>query len=66
MAAIDQTHCKAFCKVAAILLHYFLLSSFTWMIVLAYTVYLSLVKVLDTYIPCLIQKFIAFAWGEYN
>ena len=64
MAGIDQTSCRAFCKVAAILLHFFLLSSFAWMVVLAFTVYLSLVKVLDIYAPRQMQKFVAFGWGK--
>ncbi|XP_074663095.1 adhesion G-protein coupled receptor G6-like isoform X2 [Tubulanus polymorphus] len=51
------------CKVVGILLHYFLLSSFTWMLVEAFYMYLALVKVFQPYFSRLLLKFSLVGWG---
>ncbi|KAF8763935.1 Adhesion G-protein coupled receptor G4 like protein [Argiope bruennichi] len=60
---IEQTRWIYGCMAIAVLLHYFMLASFTWMLVEAFIQYLNLVKVIGTYIPNLIQKAMIFAWG---
>ncbi|GFR08937.1 adhesion G-protein coupled receptor G6 [Trichonephila clavata] len=51
------------CITIAVFLHYFMLASFAWMLVEAFMQYLSLVKVIGTYIPGLMQKAMLFGWG---
>ncbi|GBN26586.1 Adhesion G-protein coupled receptor G4, partial [Araneus ventricosus] len=63
LIGIEKTESRYGCMAVAVLLHYFMLSSFTWMLVEAFMQYLSLVKVIGTYIPRLIQKAMLFAWG---
>ncbi|XP_029463674.1 adhesion G-protein coupled receptor G2-like [Rhinatrema bivittatum] len=53
----------ALCISVAILLHYFLLASFTWMGLEAVHMYFALVKVFNVYIPKYILKFCLFGWG---
>ncbi|KAM9840323.1 adhesion G-protein coupled receptor G6 [Aulostomus maculatus] len=51
------------CLSAAILLHYFLLTSFTWMALESVHMYIALVKVFNTYIRRYILKFCVVGWG---
>ncbi|XP_029966267.1 adhesion G-protein coupled receptor G6 isoform X2 [Salarias fasciatus] len=51
------------CLSAAILLHYFLLTSFTWMGLESIHMYIALVKVFNTYIRRYILKFCIVGWG---
>ncbi|XP_054724837.1 uncharacterized protein LOC129235174 [Uloborus diversus] len=64
MSGVEVTNSKKLCVIVSVLLHYFLLSSFAWMLVTAILQYYFLVrgrKVLD--VSYLIQKAAAFAWG---
>ncbi|XP_055937332.1 uncharacterized protein LOC129966790 isoform X1 [Argiope bruennichi] len=63
LIGIEKTESRYGCMTVAVLLHFFMLASFTWMLVEAFMQYLSLVKVIGTYIPRLIQKAMIFAWG---
>ncbi|GBO03413.1 Adhesion G-protein coupled receptor G6 [Araneus ventricosus] len=65
LVGIKKTGWGFGCMVVAVLLHYFMLASFSWMLVEAFLQYLCLVKVLGTYIPCMLQKAMLFAWGTY-
>ncbi|XP_013391984.1 adhesion G-protein coupled receptor G6 [Lingula anatina] len=51
------------CKLVAAFLHYFLLSTMSWMLVEAFYMYLALVKVFDVYFRKMILKFAVFGWG---
>ncbi|CAL1285037.1 unnamed protein product [Larinioides sclopetarius] len=51
------------CMTVAMLLHYFMLATFSWMIVEAILQYYVLVKIIGTYVPRFIQKASLFAWG---
>ncbi|CAI9532544.1 unnamed protein product, partial [Staurois parvus] len=51
------------CISVAAFLHYFLLVSITWMGLEAFHMYLSLVKVFNTYIRKYILKFCIIGWG---
>ncbi|XP_052240341.1 adhesion G-protein coupled receptor G6-like isoform X2 [Dreissena polymorpha] len=51
------------CKTVAVLLHYFLLVIMCWMLVEAFYMYQSLVKVFDTYIARFQLKAAVFSWG---
>ncbi|XP_047429455.1 adhesion G-protein coupled receptor G6 isoform X9 [Mugil cephalus] len=51
------------CLSVAILLHYFLLTSFTWMGLESIHMYIALVKVFNTYIRRYILKFCIVGWG---
>ncbi|XP_045917001.1 adhesion G-protein coupled receptor G6 isoform X7 [Micropterus dolomieu] len=51
------------CKCVAALLHYFLLTSFTWMGLESIHMYIALVKVFNTYIRRYILKFCIVGWG---
>ncbi|KAM9389949.1 adhesion G-protein coupled receptor G2 [Phaethornis superciliosus] len=51
------------CIAIAVLLHYFLLASFTWMGLEAFHMYLALVKVFNTYVRKYILKFCIVGWG---
>ncbi|CAG5126357.1 unnamed protein product, partial [Candidula unifasciata] len=53
----------ASCKVVAVLLHYFLLSSLTWMAVEAFYMYLALILVFKTYFTHFILKCCLVGWG---
>ena len=56
---------QIFCKIVAILLHYFSLASFCWMLMEAAMLYLKLISVFGgEYIQ--IRKFCAFGWGMYS
>ncbi|TNN34660.1 G-protein coupled receptor 126 [Liparis tanakae] len=52
------------CLSAAVLLHYFLLTTFTWMGLESLHMYIALVKVFNTYIRRYILKFCLVGWGE--
>uniref|UniRef100_A0A4W6EM91 Adhesion G-protein coupled receptor G6 n=1 Tax=Lates calcarifer TaxID=8187 RepID=A0A4W6EM91_LATCA len=51
------------CKSVAVFLHYFLLTSFTWMGLESIHMYIALVKVFNTYIRRYILKFCIVGWG---
>uniref|UniRef100_A0A667Y1Z5 Adhesion G-protein coupled receptor G6 n=1 Tax=Myripristis murdjan TaxID=586833 RepID=A0A667Y1Z5_9TELE len=51
------------CVSVAIFLHYFLLTSFTWMGLESIHMYIALVKVFNTYIRRYILKFCIVGWG---
>ncbi|KAM7368291.1 hypothetical protein PAMP_014526 [Pampus punctatissimus] len=51
------------CKWVAVSLHYFLLTSFTWMGLESIHMYIALVKVFNTYIRRYILKFCIIGWG---
>ncbi|KAL4226889.1 hypothetical protein ACF0H5_014867 [Mactra antiquata] len=51
------------CKVVAILLHYFLLSTLTWMLVEAINMYQALITVFTKYSGFFMLKRCIFAWG---
>ncbi|XP_071323526.1 adhesion G-protein coupled receptor G6 isoform X8 [Trachinotus anak] len=51
------------CLSMAVLLHYFLLTSFTWMGLESIHMYIALVKVFNTYIRRYILKFCIVGWG---
>ncbi|XP_077409500.1 adhesion G-protein coupled receptor G6 isoform X3 [Vanacampus margaritifer] len=51
------------CVAAAALLHYFLLTSFTWMGLESVHMYIALVKVFNTYVHRYILKFCLLGWG---
>ncbi|KAM3603119.1 uncharacterized protein V6R79_016738 [Siganus canaliculatus] len=51
------------CLSVAVLLHYFLLTSFTWMALESVHMYIALVKVFNTYIRRYILKFCIVGWG---
>ncbi|XP_063299684.1 adhesion G-protein coupled receptor G6 isoform X5 [Pelobates fuscus] len=51
------------CIAVAALLHFFLLSTFTWMGLEAVHMYIALVKVFNTYIRRYILKFCIIGWG---
>lgn len=52
------------CIAVAVTLHYFLLTSFTWMGLGAVNMYFALVKVFNVYVPSYIMKFCLLGWGE--
>ncbi|XP_061757354.1 adhesion G-protein coupled receptor G6 isoform X2 [Nerophis ophidion] len=54
---------EALCLAAAVLLHYFLLTSFTWMGLESVHMYIALVKVFNTYVRRYILKFCLLGWG---
>lgn len=56
---------EGLCLSAAVLLHYFLLTSFTWMGLESVHMYIALVKVFNTYIRRYILKFCLVGWGEW-
>ncbi|XP_041478594.1 uncharacterized protein LOC121426374 [Lytechinus variegatus] len=60
---IDRPSWNIGCTVVAILLHYFCLASLSWMGVEAFSMYMSFVRVMDTYIPKLILKCCLVGWG---
>ncbi|XP_055088235.1 adhesion G-protein coupled receptor G6 isoform X2 [Periophthalmus magnuspinnatus] len=51
------------CVTVAVFLHYFLLTSFTWMGLESIHMYIALVKVFNTYIRRYILKFCLVGWG---
>lgn len=51
------------CIAVAATLHYFLLTSFTWMGLGAVNMYFALVKVFNVYVPSYILKFCLLGWG---
>ncbi|XP_074662603.1 adhesion G-protein coupled receptor G4-like [Tubulanus polymorphus] len=51
------------CKTAAVFIHYFLLSSFAWMLIESFYMYMALIKVLNTYISRFMLKAMLFGWG---
>ncbi|XP_034297522.1 adhesion G-protein coupled receptor G4 [Pantherophis guttatus] len=54
---------RGLCIAAAVILHYFLLSAFTWMGLEAVNMYFALVKVFKVYIPYYMLKFSIAGWG---
>ncbi|XP_041478680.1 uncharacterized protein LOC121426444 isoform X2 [Lytechinus variegatus] len=60
---IDRPNWNRGCMIVAILLHYFCLASLSWMGVEAFSMYMSFVRVMDTYIPKLIFKCCLVGWG---
>uniref|UniRef100_A0AAY4AXF9 Adhesion G-protein coupled receptor G6 n=1 Tax=Denticeps clupeoides TaxID=299321 RepID=A0AAY4AXF9_9TELE len=54
---------ESVCVAAAVFLHFFLLTSFTWMGLESIHMYIALVKVFNTYIRRYILKFCLVGWG---
>ncbi|XP_030628062.1 adhesion G-protein coupled receptor G6 [Chanos chanos] len=54
---------EGLCVAVAVFLHYFLLTSFTWMGLESIHMYIALVKVFNTYIRRYILKFCIVGWG---
>ncbi|XP_073788920.1 adhesion G-protein coupled receptor G6 isoform X40 [Danio rerio] len=54
---------KELCVTVAVFLHFFLLTSFTWMGLESIHMYIALVKVFNTYIRRYILKFCIVGWG---
>lgn len=52
------------CVAVAMLLHYFLLTTFTWMGLESVHMYIALVKVFNIYIHRYILKFCIIGWGK--
>lgn len=52
------------CQSVAFFLHYFLLTSFSWMGLESIHMYIALVKVFNTYVRRYILKFCVVGWGE--
>lgn len=61
---LASLHSAWLCRCVAVLLHYFLLTSFTWMGLESVHMYIALVKVFNTYIRRYILKFCVVGWGE--
>lgn len=61
LASYDK---QGLCMAVAAFLHYFLLTSFTWMGLESIHMYIALVKVFNTYIRRYILKFCIVGWGE--
>ncbi|XP_064196223.1 adhesion G-protein coupled receptor G6 isoform X4 [Anguilla rostrata] len=60
LASFDN---EGLCIAVAVFLHYFLLTSFTWMGLESVHMYIALVKVFNTYIRRYILKFCIVGWG---
>ncbi|XP_025278220.3 LOW QUALITY PROTEIN: adhesion G-protein coupled receptor G6 [Canis lupus dingo] len=60
---ITSFHVDGLCTAVAVLLHFFLLATFTWMGLEAIHMYIALVKVFNTYIRRYILKFCIIGWG---
>ncbi|XP_006834768.1 PREDICTED: G-protein coupled receptor 126 [Chrysochloris asiatica] len=60
---ITSFNVEGLCTAVAVLLHYFLLATFTWMGLEAIHMYIALVKVFNTYIRRYILKFCIIGWG---
>ncbi|XP_051788092.1 adhesion G-protein coupled receptor G2 [Erpetoichthys calabaricus] len=60
---VASLNLNTLCTIIAVLMHYALLSSFSWMFVEAIHLYLLMVRVFNTYIKKYIAKLSAFAWG---
>ncbi|XP_077910778.1 adhesion G-protein coupled receptor G6 isoform X4 [Halichoerus grypus] len=60
---IASFHVEGLCTAVAVLLHFFLLATFTWMGLEAIHMYIALVKVFNTYIRRYILKFCIIGWG---
>ncbi|KAJ8396174.1 hypothetical protein AAFF_G00020410 [Aldrovandia affinis] len=60
LASIEM---EGLCIAVAVFLHYFLLTSFTWMGLESVHMYIALVKVFNTYIRRYILKFCIVGWG---
>lgn len=60
---ITSFHVDGLCIAVAVVLHFFLLATFTWMGLEAIHMYIALVKVFNTYIRRYILKFCIIGWG---
>ncbi|XP_072925894.1 adhesion G-protein coupled receptor G1-like [Hemitrygon akajei] len=60
---ISKLMIDGLCKTMAVLLHYSLLCTFTWMAIEGLHLYLMLIKVLNTYVKRYIQKLALMGWG---
>ena len=65
LCGIDRTEYYRGCAAIAAILQYFLLVSFSWMLVEGVLHYLKFVKVLDAYVYRFMLKAASFAWGMY-
>ena len=64
VAFVERTSQTTLCKVIAMAMHYFLLSSFAWMVVEAIHLYLKVIRVFNSDFHRFITKAIIFAQGE--
>ncbi|XP_059211858.1 adhesion G-protein coupled receptor G6 [Centropristis striata] len=60
---LASLHADWLCLSVAVFLHYFLLTTFTWMGLESIHMYIALVKVFNTYIRRYILKFCIVGWG---
>lgn len=63
LVGVDRIENENGCIAVAALLLYFLLASFSWMLVEGVVQYLKFVKVFDTYTPRFMLKAALPAWG---
>ena len=54
------------CLAAAVLLHYFVLATFSWSVVQALNLHQTIVKVFSGEIDNFMKKAVLFGWGEKN
>ncbi|XP_072925887.1 adhesion G-protein coupled receptor G1-like isoform X1 [Hemitrygon akajei] len=60
---ISKLMIDGLCKTMAVLLHYSLLCTFTWMAIEGLHLYLLLIKVFNIYVKYYIQKLVLMGWG---
>ncbi|XP_053737857.1 adhesion G-protein coupled receptor G6 isoform X2 [Synchiropus splendidus] len=60
---LSAMHSHGLCVSVALFLHYFLLTSFTWMGLESVHMYIALVKVFNTYVRRYMLKFCLLGWG---
>ncbi|XP_071966006.1 adhesion G-protein coupled receptor G6-like isoform X2 [Antedon mediterranea] len=63
VVGIDQTDNADICVIISGLLHYFTISSLSWMTVQAVNIYVSLVRIFPTYVNKFKFKAYVFGWG---
>ena len=64
VAGADRTESLYVCRAFAISIHYFMLTTFLWMTVEAFNLYISFVVVMGSYISRFMLKAALYAWGK--
>jgi hypothetical protein len=64
LAGIDQTQSYGPCIAVAALLHYFILVTWMWMLMVAILLYLRIVKLIGTHYSRYMLKTSIAAWGR--
>ena len=66
LAGVESTDSSSYCQAVALLLHYFLLSTFSWMASSSYLLFVKIIIVVHVLSTKFVQKAVVFSQGMHR